>query len=364
MKRVSIFWGLVILMLSLSACGCEHEFGAWTTKVEATCASEGIQERVCDKCDATEERAIMMNAHAYGEWTVEKESTCSVAGVTSRVCKSCGNKEEQAAELKEHSYDGGKITKEATCVESGLQLTVCVSCGDTEETVVPVTDHTFGKWTTTKQATCTSSGMKSGACSVCGKVQDAEIAATGHNWASATCVTPKTCKTCGEISGSVGGHSWKPATCSSAKTCSRCGLTEGSALGHSYGASGACNNCGKKMVSISLKIPSVGTENAYASLVVTNYTDSTISFPKMLSINGKTCNGDSAYQVGAGKSATLSYYRAVVPSQRYDKKYCDMYLDNNSIGYCVIRWNGTQYYAEYGVNGLTTFYRGNVNGPA
>ena len=42
----------------------------------------------------------------------------------------------------------------------------------------------------------------------------------------------------------------------------------------------------------------------------------------------------------------------------------DMYLDNNYIGYFVIKYNGTQYYVEYGVNGITTFYKGNVNGPA
>jgi hypothetical protein len=111
-----------------------------------------------------------------------------------------------------------------------------------------------------------------------------------------------------------------------------------------------------------LKIPSIGTTNAYASLVVANYTDSPITMPSKLGINGKLCNG-SEYQLGAGKSVTLTYYRAFIASQRYDKKYYDMYLDNNSIGYCVLEWNGTQYYAEYGVNGITTFYRGNVNGP-
>ena len=35
----------------------------------------------------------------------------------------------------------------------------------------------------------------------------------------------------------------------------------------------------------------------------------------------------------------------------------------NSYGYVVIKWNGKQYYADFTVNGITTFYRGNARGP-
>lgn len=36
----------------------------------------------------------------------------------------------------------------------------------------------------------------------------------------------------------------------------------------------------------------------------------------------------------------------------------------DSYGHIVIVWQGEQYYAEFTVNGITTFYKGNVNGPA
>ena len=351
------------LVLSMSGCACKHEFGEWTTTQAPTCAEEGILTRTCEKCQEVEQCSLPMEPHSFGNWIVTKNPTCTEAGLQARTCTVCGATEECGTALAEHTFGDWEVTQAATCTATGMQTGTCAVCGAAEERVLPVAEHTFS-WKTTQAATCSSSGTKTGTCTVCGKTEDALIDATGHNWAAATCLTPKTCKNCGMTEGNTANHSWNPATCTTAKACSTCGLTEGTPLGHSYESSGACSSCGTKMVSISLKIPSIGTENAYASLVVKNYTDATITFPKMVSINGKLCNSDNGYQVGAGKSATLSYYRAIIPSQRYEDKYYDMYLDNNSIGYCVINWNGTQYYAEYGVNGLTTFYRGNVNGPA
>ena len=117
-------------------------------------------------------------------------------------------------------------------------------------------------------------------------------------------------------------------------------------------------------ISITLRIPTNGGNNWYAEIDVQNNSDSNITFPAMASINGKLCmgngNNNKAYTIAAGERKRLTYYTSVLHSTT-DKS---MYLDNNSIGYIVITYKGTQYYAEYGVNGITTFYKGNVNGPA
>lgn len=359
-KPITIF---LVLVFALSGCACKHEFGEWAVTKPATCTEEGTLTRSCSSCDETETAPLPVVGHSYGNWVTTQESTCTVAGTQTRTCSTCGASEKCGIALAAHTFGEWEVTVQPSCTVPGTQTSTCTICGESESKETEVAAHAF-EWTVMQAATCTSSGSQNGTCTICGQEQSAVIDATGHNWAAANCKAPKQCKNCGLTEGGTTNHAWSSATCTAAKTCSVCGATEGSALGHQYGSSGACSTCGKKMVSIKLKIPSIGTKNAYASLVVTNYTDSTISFPKMLSINGKLCNSDNGYNVGAGSNATLSYYRAIIPSQRYDDKSYDMYLDNNSIGYCVITWNGTQYYAEYGVNGLTTFYRGNVNGPA
>ena len=115
-------------------------------------------------------------------------------------------------------------------------------------------------------------------------------------------------------------------------------------------------------ISVTLKIPTNGSYNWYAEIDVQNNSNAAITFPSSAELNGTLVQ--SAMGMGnaedvtveAGKRKKLTYYTFS------GKK--DMYLDNNSIGYFVIRYNGTQYYVEYGINGITTFYKGNVNGPA
>lgn len=361
-KILGIIW-LCTLVGVLASCSCKHEFGEWATAQEATCDSEGMLSRTCTKCGEVEQCPIPSVSHTFSSWETSVESTCIKEGSQVRTCTICGFEEECQLALAAHVFGEWEVTKAATCTTAGVECSICSVCGTIEERDTELEEHSF-KWSTTQSATCTSSGSRNGVCSVCGASQTETLPATGHNWTPVTCKSPKTCKSCGISEGGTSGHTWNAATCMKAKTCSVCGVTEGSALGHHYNSSGVCGNCGSKMVSITLKIPTNGGYNAYACLNVTNYTDSTITFPKILSINGKTCNSDGGYQLAPGCSAKLNYYRAIVTSQRYDNKSYDMYLDNNSIGYCVITWNGTQYYAEYGVNGITKFYRGNVNGPA
>jgi len=364
MMRKSMLTALLIAaaLLVLTGCACRHQFGEWEIAQEPTCTDEGVYTRTCEKCGESETAPIPVTGHSYTAWKTVEASTCVHEGSQSRTCSNCGAEEIGAVALAEHTYGEWEIIEASTCVMPGIGRSSCAVCGAEEEQDLPLAEHTV-RWSVEQEATCTAPGSQTGTCSVCGAAADAVIEATGHDWQAATCQSPEKCSRCGETQGDIAGHTWKAATCTAAKHCAVCGTTEGSAPGHSYGSSGKCGTCGGKMGAIKLKIPSVGTFNGYASLVVTNYTDSAITFPKLLSINGKLCNG-SEYSLAPGSSATLTYYRAILPSERYSSKHCDMYLDNNSEGYCVMKWNGTQYYAEYGVNGITTFYRGNVNGPA
>ena len=113
-----------------------------------------------------------------------------------------------------------------------------------------------------------------------------------------------------------------------------------------------------------LKIPTIGYLNGYAYVEVRNHTDLPITIPSMGGFNGKLCSSDGDYVLDGGSQVKLTYYRAILESERYKDKWKDMYLDNNSLAYLVIEWNADQYYCEFGVDGIVNFYRGNVNGPA
>lgn len=272
----------------------------------------------------------------------------------------CGNGETGAV------ADNGAATAGETAGSTGSTI------GAEEHT------HNFGDWEIVTKPTCTESGLKQRDCS-CGEIQKTEIAALGHTEVTdaavaATCTGTgltegKHCSVCNEVlvaqsETAALGHDWKGATCSAPETCARCGASRGDTASHNYGNGGTCTYCGSRMVDISIKIPSVGTNNYYVQLVVANYTDSDITVPNMIEFNGKVCrvyNGDIT--VPAGIQKTISYYRAVIESQRWDNKYKDMYLDNNSTGATHITWNGKHYYVEFGVNGITEFRGGNTKNP-
>ncbi len=258
-------------------------------------------------------------------------------------CNSCG------AELSAAAQGETQSTLEETG-NSEVDAEAAVSI--TSAVTTTAHEHSFSK------ATCTEPGR----CD-CGATDGA---AKGHNYSPATCVSPSTCKNCGDTIPGLADHNWKDATCVSPRSCSVCGETDGSTASHNFGTSGICETCDKRIFTISLQVPTRGGLNGYASLVITNNSDSAISVPSMVGINGKLCtnqlNRDTVLAPGTSKKIT--YYRSILPSENFDKKHYDMYLDDFSTGYIVIDWEGNQYYAEYGVNGLTVFYRGNVNGPA
>lgn len=73
---VSIFCAALLLM-SLSACSCRHE---WT---DATCT----EPKVCSKCGETEGDAL---GHSWGSWKVGKKATATESGTKEQTCSRCG----------------------------------------------------------------------------------------------------------------------------------------------------------------------------------------------------------------------------------------------------------------------------------
>ncbi len=95
MKRIISALLLVIMLLSLSACGCEHEWASATCTSPKTCTKCGETEgealghtwaeatctspKTCTACAATEGEPI---AHTWAEATCTSPKTCTVCAAT------------------------------------------------------------------------------------------------------------------------------------------------------------------------------------------------------------------------------------------------------------------------------------------
>ena len=70
---------------------CSHkDYSEWKTISEPTCASEGVKERICQKCKHVDSLKLEKTGHEFPEeWTVEKVATNEEAGTMVRYCISC-----------------------------------------------------------------------------------------------------------------------------------------------------------------------------------------------------------------------------------------------------------------------------------
>ncbi len=212
-----------------------------------------------------------------------------------------------------------------------------------------ICNHTYAEATCEEAKKCTLCGETSGS-------------ALGHSYSNATCTEAKQCTRCGKTSGSALGHKWVNATCQTPKKCTRCGVTEGNKTDHDMNTKGICSSCGKDVfaefvkenLSIQLIIPSVGaSDNYYCEVKFINHTGYTITLNSHVYANGKGCVNLEAgdYTLETDYSVKVSFYRSIVPENRWDKKYQDMYLDNNSTATTSIEINGRYANIRFGING-------------
>lgn len=102
-----------------------HKYGDWTTVKEATCTSDGWQERACTACGASEKKTLFHQGHQYGNWTVVKEATCAENGLREKSCV-CGAKISEQT-TAEHTGEW-TVTKEPTKSENGSRERNCSVC--------------------------------------------------------------------------------------------------------------------------------------------------------------------------------------------------------------------------------------------
>ena len=66
---------------------CEHEWGTWAHKSDATCTESATESRICDLCGAEEVRTVGEPlGHTWGDWTSNGNNTHT------RKCSLCGEK--------------------------------------------------------------------------------------------------------------------------------------------------------------------------------------------------------------------------------------------------------------------------------
>ena len=208
-------------------------------------------------------------------------------------------------------------------------------------------------------------------------IKEEKIECTSHNFietviSDATCIQSglkrKTCSICGynvDLSVSAVGHTWKNATCQQPKTCTICGVTEGNISEHISNSNGICNYCGANVliteleqnISVYLIIPSIGTNNYMATIKIVNHSKYSIELNKMFFCNGKGCHGniEKGYILNSNMQIAIKAYRSIIPEDRFEEKYRDMYLDNNSTANSSVYVNGQLLHMKFDVNGNVRF---------
>lgn len=151
MKRSWLICTLVmVLILLLSGCGCDHEWLA------ATCSAS----KTCQLCGKTEGEPL---PHTLQDATCISPKKCTVCNATE-------------GEALPHTWE------EATCTEAKT----CTVCKTTEGNPL---GHTW------KNATCTAPKT----CKIC-KITEGKT--SEHKWQEATTESPKTCSVCNKTEGS------------------------------------------------------------------------------------------------------------------------------------------------------------------
>ena len=154
-----------------------HSLTAWSVTTEATCTTNGSQERHCTRCDYKQTKTITAKGHEFGSWKITKNVSCLEDGEQSRVCSVCKKTEvKKIAATGVHTYGAWKVTKKATCTATGVKERTCTSCGAKEKITLKATGHKYV--TSTVKPTYTSKGYTLHKCSVCGSSYKSNYTAT------------------------------------------------------------------------------------------------------------------------------------------------------------------------------------------
>lgn len=111
---------VIFCAVGLTACGdkeCDHQWGEWSTKTEATCTEKGVQERECSECGETDTSKIDKLDHVDGD---DKDHLCDYG---------CGKTADDGCydTAKDGKCDECGAAIKHTCVDADNNL-VCDIC--------------------------------------------------------------------------------------------------------------------------------------------------------------------------------------------------------------------------------------------
>ncbi len=217
---------------------CQHSWGEWSVKTDATCTEAGVKEQTCSLCGETKEETIEALGHTGGTATCAAKAKCERCNT--EYGDKAAHKWIDANCTAPKTCEGCSATEGEALGHSGGTAT-CAAKAKCERCSTEYGDKAAHKWT---DANCTTPKTCEG-CSA------TEGEALGHSGGAATCTSLAECTVCGEEYGDKAAHKWTDANCTTPKTCTVCYATEGKALGHSGGAAtctslAECTVCGEE----------------------------------------------------------------------------------------------------------------------
>lgn len=139
-----------------------------TSRVEATCTTEGKIVLGCKVCDDTYEEIIPLKAHSDVE-TARTNATCTAEGSVAYTCSVCGYSHTEEIEMLPHTYVEEKI--EPTCSVHGAYKYTCSVCGDSYNEKIPVLKHNYVEQSRT-EASFLKRGQVNYICALCGEASN------------------------------------------------------------------------------------------------------------------------------------------------------------------------------------------------
>lgn len=288
-KDADYHWHDATCHSDVRAAVAEHTWGNWTTTVEPTETTKGLQERTCSVCGykQTAEVDKTLHVHTYAsEWSNNetshwKAATCghrdsfkdfgdhqfgepvvvpsteTDAGSKTYTCGVCGYVKVENLPLAEHTHQFSNDYS-----SDALYHWHAATCG--HEVVNGKAEHTWGGWDVDDEPTETEEGKKSRCCTVCGYNESAPIPKLAHthvyssqwsknateHWHAATCDH-------NDSRADVAEHTWDawviddPSDCTTPGTkhraCSICGYVENAPAelnneAHSFASDWTYNN--------------------------------------------------------------------------------------------------------------------------
>ena len=219
-----------------------HNYSVVSEDKAATCKEAGKIRITCDGthkegCTEFIEVETPMNANAHNYVTTKVDATCTTEGYVLSKCLNCENEIKTTLPTTAHAWDKGVVKTLATCTNTGVKIFTCSICGDTYTEVIAQKQHKF-ELINTVAPTCKNggkSGYKVYKCTTCTATYN-EITddAISHNWSDWTVVQKatddlygiekRTCSICNEeqfrMTNPIGDHTFvedtetkKDATC-------------------------------------------------------------------------------------------------------------------------------------------------------